>query len=185
MPLLELLASSNNRIILIVLQLINIVVQNNAAFRDSICLLGMFSFTIKELFFSRGKKHIVWKCYIPLKNVIELYIYNDNGLDIFEGGIPIITKFASPGNPKEIRLACSEFVKTICSTGRKDEKKSFTLQMFIAARGFPALVEFLEPNFKEWKELIYNSIDAIAEIFELQVLKHFIVVAIFLHELLI
>jgi hypothetical protein len=92
-------------------------------------------------------------------------------LDIFEGGIPIITKFASSGNSKEIRWACSEFVKTICSTGRKDEK-SLTLQMFIAARGFPALVEFLEPNFKEWKELIYNSIDAIEEIFELQVLKH-------------
>lgn len=55
MPLLELLTSSNNRIILTVLQLINVVIQNNAVFRDSICLLGVFSFTTKQLFFSRKK----------------------------------------------------------------------------------------------------------------------------------
>jgi hypothetical protein len=91
-----------------------------------------------------------------------------------KGGIPIVTKFASSGNPKEIRLACSEFVKEICSTDSESEKKSLTLQMFIASRGLPVLVEFLEPNFHEWKELIYNSIDAIAEIFELQVLSFLI-----------
>jgi serine/threonine protein kinase len=123
MPLLELLTSSNDRVILAALKLINIVVRLNATLRDSVCLLG---------------------------------------------GIPAVTKFASPGNSKEIRLACSEFVKEICSADRVAEKKSLTLQMFIAARGLPVLVEFLEPNFSEWKELIYNSIDAIAEIFELQ-----------------
>jgi hypothetical protein len=34
--------------------------------------------------------------------------------------------------------------------------------------GLPSLVDFLEPDFSEFKDLIYNSLDAIWNIFELQ-----------------
>jgi len=49
---------------------------------------------------------------------------------------------------------------------------SFSIKMLpiliLLYSGLPSLVDFLEPDFNEFKDLIYNSLDAIWNIFELQ-----------------
>lgn len=79
------------------------------------------------------------------------------------GGIPTILHFADSRFPKDIRLEVARFVKLVCSGS------SLTHQMFIACRGLPSLVGFLETsNYLSDKDLVFMATDGIQSVFELQ-----------------
>lgn len=78
------------------------------------------------------------------------------------GGIPAIMKFAGREYSLPIRLECANFVSKMCSTS------TLTLQMVIACRGLPVLVDILSTPYDESKTLVWMAMDAICSVFELQ-----------------
>ncbi|KAM9966163.1 hypothetical protein ACTFIR_006355 [Dictyostelium discoideum] len=91
----------------------------------------------------------------------------DNNMEIQEnlclvGGIPAIMKFSGPEYPASVRLETASFISKMCSTS------TLTLQMFIACKGLPILVDFLLSPYAESKRLVWMAVDAIVNVFELQ-----------------
>ncbi|EGG21702.1 putative protein serine/threonine kinase [Cavenderia fasciculata] len=91
----------------------------------------------------------------------------DNNMEIQEnlclvGGIPSIMKFAGREYDANIRLETASFVSKMCSTS------TLTLQMFIACKGLPILVDFLATPYQQSKRLVCLALDAIVNVFELQ-----------------
>lgn len=80
----------------------------------------------------------------------------------FVGGIPIITKFASKKYPSKIRLEAAAFVYQMFQTS------TLTRQMFVSAGGLKVLVEFLEEDYEEERDLVLIGVDGICSVFELQ-----------------
>ena len=80
----------------------------------------------------------------------------------FVGGIPIITKFASRKYSSEIRLEAAAFVRQMFQTS------TLTLQMFVSAGGLKVLVEFLEEDYEEERDLVLIGVNGIWSVFELQ-----------------
>ncbi|EPQ62400.1 Bgt-1818 [Blumeria graminis f. sp. tritici] len=80
----------------------------------------------------------------------------------FVGGIPIITKFAARQYSNEIRLEAAAFVRQMYSTS------TLTLQMFVSAGGLNVLVEFLDEDFDESRDLLLIGVNGIWSVFELQ-----------------
>eukprot|EP01113_Clastostelium_recurvatum_P037254 TRINITY_DN5420_c0_g2_i1.p1 TRINITY_DN5420_c0_g2~~TRINITY_DN5420_c0_g2_i1.p1 ORF type:complete len:1097 (-),score=420.63 TRINITY_DN5420_c0_g2_i1:391-3681(-) len=78
------------------------------------------------------------------------------------GGIPAIMKFSGRDYAPAIRLETASFIEKMCSTS------TLTLQMFIACRGLPVLVDFLQTPYNQSKSLVWMAIDAISSVFELQ-----------------
>eukprot|EP00005_Dracoamoeba_jomungandri_P006994 CAMPEP_0174270978 /NCGR_PEP_ID=MMETSP0439-20130205/46360_1 /TAXON_ID=0 /ORGANISM="Stereomyxa ramosa, Strain Chinc5" /LENGTH=1143 /DNA_ID=CAMNT_0015360679 /DNA_START=77 /DNA_END=3508 /DNA_ORIENTATION=- len=79
------------------------------------------------------------------------------------GAIPSITKFAVSSYSKSIRQETALFVKEMCTTSQ------LTLQMFVACKGLPVLVEYLRSSYPENKELIWMAIDAVQKVIYMQV----------------
>jgi hypothetical protein len=77
------------------------------------------------------------------------------------GLIPLVTKFASTEYARDIRMEVGYFVRQLCQTS------ATTLQMFIACRGLPVLVGFLEPDYANYREMVHMAIDAMWQVFEL------------------
>ncbi|KYQ88661.1 putative protein serine/threonine kinase [Tieghemostelium lacteum] len=91
----------------------------------------------------------------------------DNNMEIQEnlclvGGIPAIMKFSTREYSAGVRLETASFISKMCSTS------TLTLQMFIACKGLPILVDFLLSNYQESKKLVLMAVDAIINVFELQ-----------------
>ncbi|KAG6553054.1 hypothetical protein Mapa_005391 [Marchantia paleacea] len=78
------------------------------------------------------------------------------------GLIPVIINFAAPDRSREMRMQAASFIQQICLTS------STTLQMFIACRGLPVLVSFLDPDYTKCREMVHLAIDAMWQVFELQ-----------------
>ena len=81
------------------------------------------------------------------------------------GGIPIITKFAARQYSNEIRLEAAAFVRQMYQTS------TLTLQMFVSAGGLNVLVEFLDEDYDEARDLVLIGVNGIWNVFELQVQK--------------
>jgi hypothetical protein len=81
----------------------------------------------------------------------------------FVGGIPIITKFAARQYSNEIRLEAAAFVRQMYQTS------TLTLQMFVSAGGLNVLVEFLDEDYDETRDLVLIGVNGIWNVFELQV----------------
>jgi hypothetical protein len=81
----------------------------------------------------------------------------------FVGGIPIITKFAAKQYSNEIRLEAAAFVRQMYQTS------TLTLQMFVSAGGLNVLVEFLDEDYDETRDLVLIGVNGIWNVFELQV----------------
>jgi hypothetical protein len=80
------------------------------------------------------------------------------------GGIPVVLLYADRKYNKAIRLEVARFIKLVCSGSK------LTHQMFIACRGLPYLVSFLQTdNYSADKDLVFMAIDGIQSVFELQV----------------
>lgn len=77
------------------------------------------------------------------------------------GLIPVIMSFAGSECSKDMRMQAALFVGQLCQT-------SSTLQMFIACRGLPVLVNFLEPDYAKYREMVHTAIDGMWQVFNLQ-----------------
>lgn len=80
----------------------------------------------------------------------------------FVGGIPIITKFAARQYSDEIRLEAAAFVRQMYQTS------TLTLQMFVSAGGLNVLVEFLDEDYDNARDLVLIGVNGIWNVFELQ-----------------
>eukprot|EP00250_Pteridium_aquilinum_P022298 c25342_g1_i2 orf=635-4657(+) len=78
------------------------------------------------------------------------------------GMIPVIMRFAVSECSKEMRMQAALFVGQLCQTS------SSTLQMFIACRGLPVLVNFLEPDYAKYRVMVHTAIDGMWQVFNLQ-----------------
>ncbi|KAI0489109.1 hypothetical protein KFK09_028950 [Dendrobium nobile] len=78
------------------------------------------------------------------------------------GLIPVVMNFAVPDRPREVRMQAAFFFQQLCYSS------SLTLQMFIACRGIPVLVGFLEADYAKYREMVHLAIDGIWQVFKLQ-----------------
>ncbi|KAK4793729.1 hypothetical protein SAY86_024164 [Trapa natans] len=78
------------------------------------------------------------------------------------GLIPVVMSFAAPTQPREVRLEAAYFFQQLC------QFSSLTLQMFIACRGIPVLVGFLEADYAKYREMVHLAIDGLWQVFKLQ-----------------
>lgn len=100
-----------------------------------------------------------------LLRIVNAIIFNDYEIQenlCFVGGIPIINEFASKKYPREIRLEAAAFVQQMYQTS------TLTLQMFVSAGGLNVLVEFLEDDYEDERELVLIGVNGIWSVFELQ-----------------
>ena len=75
------------------------------------------------------------------------------------GLVPTVMRFAG-SHVRPIRIQAAEFVRQMLATS------TLTLQMFIACRGLPVLVTFLD--YDENRDVVFMAIDGIWRVFELQ-----------------
>ncbi|CAG8672127.1 12721_t:CDS:2, partial [Acaulospora morrowiae] len=128
------------------------------------------------------KNHfIIFHGVIPIMEMLEICSYNnvlsrllkivniiiEDNISLQEnlclvGGIPIIMNFTLKRYPYEIRVEAAIFIRHICHTS------PIVLQMFIACRGLKVLVEFLQEDYNEHKELAWIAVNGISGVFELQ-----------------
>ncbi|TVY50017.1 Cytokinesis protein [Lachnellula occidentalis] len=102
---------------------------------------------------------------LRLLKVVNTIILNDVEIQenlCFVGGIPIITKFAARQYSTEIRLEAAAFVRQMYQTS------TLTLQMFVSAGGLNVLVEFLDEDYDEARDLVLIGVNGIWNVFELQ-----------------
>ncbi|OVA12108.1 Armadillo [Macleaya cordata] len=78
------------------------------------------------------------------------------------GLIPIVMSFAIPDRPREVRMQAAYFLQQLC------QSSSLTLQMFIACRGIPVLVGFLEADYAKYREMVHLAVDGMWQVFMLQ-----------------
>lgn len=78
------------------------------------------------------------------------------------GLIPAVMSFAVSDRPREIRMEAAYFLQQLC------QSSSLTLQMFIACRGIPVLVGFLEADYAKYREMVHLAIDGMWQVFKLQ-----------------
>ncbi|KAK9191292.1 hypothetical protein WN943_019904 [Citrus x changshan-huyou] len=78
------------------------------------------------------------------------------------GLIPVVMGFAVPDRPREVRMEAAYFLQHLC------QSSSLTLQMFIACRGIPVLVGFLEADYAKYREMVHLAIDGMWQVFKLQ-----------------
>ncbi|KAK5787717.1 hypothetical protein VI817_010214 [Penicillium citrinum] len=100
-----------------------------------------------------------------LLRTVNAIIYNDYEIQenlCFVGGIPIINEFASKKYPREIRLEAAAFVQQMYQTS------TLTLQMFVSAGGLNVLVEFLEDDYEDERDLVLIGVNGIWSVFDLQ-----------------
>jgi hypothetical protein len=103
---------------------------------------------------------------VPMTNEFNQIIFDDVVIQenlCFVGGIPIITKFAARQYSNEIRLEAAAFVRQMYQTS------TLTLQMFVSAGGLNVLVEFLDEDYDEARNLVLIGVNGIWNVFELQV----------------
>ncbi|XP_010552280.1 PREDICTED: MAP3K epsilon protein kinase 1 isoform X2 [Tarenaya hassleriana] len=80
------------------------------------------------------------------------------------GLIPVVMSFAGPDRDRsrEVRREAAYFLQQLC------QSSSLTLQMFIACRGIPVLVGFLEADYAKYREMVHLAIDGMWQVFKLQ-----------------
>ena len=102
---------------------------------------------------------------LNLLKIVNAIIFNDEDVQenlCFVGGIPKINKFAAKVFPREIRLEAAAFVRQMYQTSR------LILQMFVSAGGLSVLVDFLEDDYDDDRELVLIGVNGIWSVFELQ-----------------
>lgn len=78
------------------------------------------------------------------------------------GLIPVVMSFVKSDRPREVRMQAAFFFQQLC------QSSSLTLQMFIACRGIPVLVGFLEADYAKYREMVHLAIDGMWQVFKLQ-----------------
>ncbi|KAL4638263.1 hypothetical protein ACB092_03G134800 [Castanea dentata] len=95
---------------------------------------------------------------------IESLVFDDRlpGENLFPLQIPLVMSFAVHDRPREVRMEAANFLQQLC------QSSSLTLQMFIACRGIPVLVGFLEPDYAKYREMVHLAIDGMWQVFKLK-----------------
>ncbi|KAK9049159.1 hypothetical protein SSX86_031874 [Deinandra increscens subsp. villosa] len=78
------------------------------------------------------------------------------------GLVPLVMGFAAPDRTREVRMEAAYFLQQLC------QSSSLTLQMFIACRGIPVLVGFLEADYAKYRQMVHLAIDGMWQVFKLQ-----------------
>ncbi|KAK8961356.1 hypothetical protein KSP40_PGU000819 [Platanthera guangdongensis] len=78
------------------------------------------------------------------------------------GLILVVINFAVLDRPREVRMQAAFFLQKLC------QSSNLTLQMFIACRGIPVLVGFLEADYAKYREMVHLAIDCMWHVFKLQ-----------------
>ncbi|KAL1193768.1 MAP3K epsilon protein kinase 2 [Cardamine amara subsp. amara] len=80
------------------------------------------------------------------------------------GLIPVVMNIAGSewDCSREIRKEAAYFLQQLC------QSSSLTLQMFIACRGIPVLVGFLEADYAKHREMVHLAIDGMWQVFKLK-----------------
>ncbi|XP_071702507.1 MAP3K epsilon protein kinase 1-like isoform X3 [Rutidosis leptorrhynchoides] len=78
------------------------------------------------------------------------------------GLVPVVMGFAVPDRTREVRMEAAYFLQQLC------QSSALTLQMFIACRGIPVLVGFLEADYAKYREMVHLAIDGMWQVFKLQ-----------------
>ncbi|KAI9678081.1 MAG: hypothetical protein M1817_006025 [Caeruleum heppii] len=102
---------------------------------------------------------------LRLLKTVNAIIFNNVEIQenlCFVGGIPIITRFAAKTYSSEIRLEAAAFVRQMYQTS------TLTLQMFISCGGLNVLVEFLEEDYEDERDLVLIGVNGVWSVFELQ-----------------
>ena len=81
------------------------------------------------------------------------------------GGVPLVMHYTTSEYNHSIRTEVARFVGIMCSA------TTHVAQMFVSCRTFPLIVNLLEPNYEEGKEMIHFTLDAIIKIFKIHVNK--------------
>ncbi|KLO16806.1 kinase-like protein [Schizopora paradoxa] len=100
-----------------------------------------------------------------LLQIVNLLVNTDTGfLESFclIGGIPVMMEFTSKKFSSECRLEASHFISLLCHTS------VLTLQMFIACRGLKVLVDLLDEDFVDQRDLVVHALNGVGNVFELQ-----------------
>ena len=100
-----------------------------------------------------------------LLRIVNLIVRDDVEIQenlCFVGGIPIITRFAAKKYPRDIRGEAATFVRQMCTAS------SLTLQMLVSSGGLKVLVEFLEEDFEDERELVLIGVNGVWSVFESQ-----------------
>jgi hypothetical protein len=92
------------------------------------------------------------------------------------GGVPLVMHYTTNEYNHSIRTEVAKFVGVMCAA------TTHVAQMFVACRyvpfvyliltflrTFPLVVNLLEPNYEEGKEMIHFTLDAIIKIFKIHV----------------
>ncbi|KAF8407462.1 hypothetical protein HHK36_006595 [Tetracentron sinense] len=97
------------------------------------------------------------------ENACLVGLVSGSGIDFkMYSQIPVVMSFAVPDRPREVRMQAAYFLQQLC------QSSSLTLQMFIACRGIPVLVGFLEADYAKFREMVHLAIDGIWQVFLLQ-----------------
>ncbi|KAJ4294246.1 Protein kinase of the Mitotic Exit Network [Kalmusia sp. IMI 367209] len=102
---------------------------------------------------------------LPLLKIINLIIHEDaesqESLSML-GGIPTICTFASKKYPSDIRKEAAAFVRQMYQTS------TLTLQIFVGCGGINVLVDFLEEDIDDERDLVLIGVNGVWNMFELQ-----------------
>jgi len=93
-------------------------------------------------------------------------IYEDPGAQenlCLIGAIPVVMSFTAKKFPHEVRLEAAHFVFAMCSTS------SLTLQFVLSCRGLKTLVELIDEDYNEQKDLVWLGVACVNSVLELQV----------------
>ena len=116
---------------------------------------------ILEILESCKRRDIIYNLLRTVNMIIQDDVEIQENL-CFVGGIPIITKFASKRHSSDIRLEAAAFVRQMCQTS------ILTLQMFVSSGGLKVLVEFLEEDYEDERDLVMIGVNGVWSVFELQ-----------------
>ncbi|MCJ1308432.1 hypothetical protein MMC25_002085 [Agyrium rufum] len=102
---------------------------------------------------------------LNLLRLINIMLYDDGWVQenlCFLGGVSVISQFTSKKYAKEIRTEAATFVNLMCHS------TPLGLQMFVSAGGLRVLVEFLEEDYDDDRDIVMIGLNGVAIVFEQQ-----------------
>ncbi|KAK0539923.1 Protein kinase of the Mitotic Exit Network [Tilletia horrida] len=136
-------------------------------------LLGEYPDMKAQVFSSHGALAIVQMLEVikgkhvagRLLSILNLIIEDDPGAQetfCLIGAIPVVMMFTSKRFSHELRLQAAKFLFTMCSTS------SLTLQFVLSCRGLKTLVDLIDEDYNEQRDLVWLGVGCVNSVLELQ-----------------
>ncbi|KAJ9476452.1 Cell division control protein 15 [Pseudozyma hubeiensis] len=100
-----------------------------------------------------------------LLGILNLVIFEDPEAQeslCLIGAIPVVMTFTTKKWPHDLRLEAAHFVFAMCSTSR------LTLQFVLSCRGLRTLVNLIDEDYLEQKDLVWIGVGCVSSVLELQ-----------------